>query len=150
MPQRTVGILLLSLALGWGGVAGWNTMEGEARTSRQTGSAQTRHVQRVGMWVRVTAYTPMWKKARGHPRQTASGRWVRPGIVALSRDVERALGVKFGDQVVLEGLGTFIFDDRVSRRHKRHADIFMESSRAARQFGVKKAYVWVPSEPEAG
>jgi 3D (Asp-Asp-Asp) domain-containing protein len=66
-------------------------------------------------------------------------------MVALSRDVEHTLGVAFGDRVVLEGLGTFVFDDRVSRRHRRHADIFLASPQAARRFGVKATYVRIRS-----
>lgn len=145
-----VGILFLGLTFSGEDAVRWHSTGGTAwaATARQKTSAQTRRGNASGVRVRVTAYNPMWKKKRGHPRQTASGRWVRPGIVALSRDVERALGVTFGDQVVLEGLGTFVFDDRVSIRHRRHADIFMESYQAAREFGVKQAYVRVVPAPQ--
>jgi hypothetical protein len=63
--------------------------------------------------------------------------------VALSRDVEHALGVTFGERVVLEGLGTFVFDDRVSARLRRRVDIFVASPHVARAFGVTVAEVHV-------
>jgi 3D (Asp-Asp-Asp) domain-containing protein len=85
--------------------------------------------------VTVTAYS--------HSGKTASGRRVRPGVVALSRDLEQALGVTFGERVVVEGVGTFVFEDRVSARLRRRVDIFMPSTQAARRFGVKVAEVRV-------
>jgi 3D (Asp-Asp-Asp) domain-containing protein len=94
-----------------------------------------RHAPAPRLRVTVTAYS--------HAGKTASGRRVRPGIVALSRDVEQALGVTFGERVVLEGLGTFVFDDRVSARLRRRVDIFVASPPAARAFGVTVAEVRV-------
>jgi hypothetical protein len=63
--------------------------------------------------------------------------------VALSQDVEQALGVAFGARVVVEGVGTFVFEDRVSTRLRRRVDIFMPSPQVARRFGVKVAEVRV-------
>lgn len=85
--------------------------------------------------VTVTAYS--------QAGPTASGRRGRPGMVALSRDVERALGVTLGEPVVLEGLGTFAFHDRMAARHRRRADLFVASPRVARRFGVTVAQVRV-------
>jgi 3D (Asp-Asp-Asp) domain-containing protein len=62
-------------------------------------------------------------------------------MVALSKDLERELGLAFGDRVTLEGIGTFAFEDRVAARKRKRADIFMESRQAARAFGKRKAYI---------
>lgn len=89
----------------------------------------------------VTAYTVERHKPRSHQRTPASGHRVRKGVVALSRDLEHTLDVAFGDWVVLEGMGTFVFEDRTAARCRRRVDLFIESQQAARQFGVKATYV---------
>jgi len=63
----------------------------------------------------VTAYTVERHKPRPHQRTTASGRRVRKGVVALSHDLEHTLDVAFGDWVILEGMGTFVFESRTAR-----------------------------------
>jgi len=145
MRASRVYIVLLSVALTLGSVT-----IGEARTKQNrhtspTGAAQqyTDAASPRRLPVTVAAYSPRRKETQGHPRDTASGAQVQSGTVALSPDVERALGVSFGDRVVLEGLGTYVFQDRTAPRKKRHADIFMESTAAARQFGKKRAYIVV-------
>ena len=73
---------------------------------------------------------------------TASGRRPQPGMLALSRDVERALGVRFGDRVQLAGLGTYTFQDRMPRRWTRRVDLYLPSRHAARQFGKQRGTAW--------
>ena len=139
MRAHILGIILLGVALSLGSdlVVHPQAPAAGALAPSHGSASRVRHAPATRVRVKVTAYS--------RQRPTASGRRVRPGMVALSRDVERALGVAFGDRVVVEGLGTFVFDDRVSRRHRRHADIFLASSQAARRFGVKATYVRVRS-----
>jgi len=80
--------------------------------------------------VKVTAYC--------HPGRTASGIRVQDGIVALSRDLERQLAVQFGDQINLEGLGTYSFQDRMASYKRMQADIWMPGRSQALRFGVKR------------
>jgi 3D (Asp-Asp-Asp) domain-containing protein len=137
MRVYTVWSILLTVALSVGSDplisptahAAW------ARTRAPLNAPPQRHAPAPRLRVTVTAYS--------HSGKTASGRRVRPGIVALSRDVEHALGVTFGERVVLEGLGTFVFDDRVSARLRRRVDIFVASPHGARAFGVTVAEVHV-------
>src|SRR4029450_191165 len=106
MRVYTVWSILLTVALSVGSDpiiyptahAAW------ARTRAPLNTSPQRHAPAPRLRVTVTAYS--------HSGKTASGRRVRPGIVALSRDVEQALGVTLGERVVLEGLGTFVLDDR--------------------------------------
>ncbi len=79
--------------------------------------------------VKVTAYC--------HSGRTASGTRVREGILALSRDLEYQLGMRFGDLVKLEGLGTFAFEDRMASYKRRQADIWLPRYAEAMRFGVK-------------
>jgi 3D (Asp-Asp-Asp) domain-containing protein len=80
--------------------------------------------------VKVTAYC--------HPGKTSSGIRVRDGILALSRDLENNLDMSFGDQVTLEGLGTYSFQDRMASYKRMQADIWMPGRSEALQFGVKR------------
>ncbi|AEB09223.1 3D domain-containing protein [Desulfobacca acetoxidans] len=80
--------------------------------------------------VKVTAYS--------HTGRTASGVRVQPGVVALSRDLERTLDMQFGEKVNLEGLGTFTFHDRMARSKRQQADIWFKSRSKAARFGVKR------------
>jgi 3D (Asp-Asp-Asp) domain-containing protein len=79
--------------------------------------------------IKVTAYC--------HPGKTSSGIRVRDGILALSRDLEYNLDMRFGDQVKLEGLGTYSFQDRMASYKQMQADIWMPGRSQALQFGVK-------------
>ena len=133
MRVSTVWLILLAVALSLGG-APVLPLTARAAWARRS-PPQLRHAPASRLRVTVTAYS--------HTGKTASGRRVRPGIVALSRDVEQALGVTFGARVVVEGVGTFVFEDRVSARLRRRVDIFLLSPQGARRFGVKVAEVRV-------
>ena len=98
--------------------------------------------------VKVTAYNPARSQTDSSPFITASNKLVRNGMIALSRDLEREFGFRFGDTVYLHGLGRFIFEDRMHRRKRRHVDILMFNPVEARKFGVKRSYLFVPEEPK--
>ena len=88
--------------------------------------------------VSVSAYNPTIAQCDTTPFIMASGKRVYKGAIALSRDLERDFGLKFGHTIVLLGR-TFTFEDRMNRRHKRRVDIFMWSKKKALQFGRQKA-----------
>src|SRR6266496_1621078 len=136
MRARSVCIVLLGIVLGLVGDAVTQGQRAEARpfTPHLAVPTQPQRAAVSRLPVKVTAYNQ-------HQHVAASGRRVRRGVVALSPDLEHALGVEFGDRVVLEGVGTFVFEDRTAARWRRRVDIFMESPKAARQFGVKATYV---------
>lgn len=136
MRAPSVYIVLLGVVLGLVGDAVTQGQRAEARpfAPHFAVPTQPQRAEVSRLPVKVTAYTQ-------HRHATASGRRIRRGVVALSPDLEHALGVEFGDRVVLEGVGTFVFEDRTAAHWRRRADIFMESPKAARQFGVKATYV---------
>lgn len=98
-----------------------------------------------GIQVTATAYNATEAQCDDTPTITASNQKVRPGIIALSRDLEKSLGLKFGDIVMLDGevIGLFEFQDRMNKRKKKSVDIFMEKYEDAKEFGVKKAILKV-------
>ncbi|MBW1991361.1 MAG: 3D domain-containing protein [Deltaproteobacteria bacterium] len=91
--------------------------------------------------VTVTAYSYSGGQYPQHI--TASGRRVKEGMVAVSRDLERRLKLNFGDRVLLHGLGVFEVQDRMAPSQRRKVDVFMKSSAKARRFGVKRRIVMV-------
>ncbi len=89
----------------------------------------------AGVLVEVTAYSNTPDQCDSTPNITASNIRVRDGIVALSRDIEQAMGLKFGDLVLLEPYGVFEFQDRMNKRIKCTVDIFMPERAQALSFG---------------
>jgi 3D (Asp-Asp-Asp) domain-containing protein len=96
--------------------------------------------------VKVTAYNPVRSQTDNSPLITASNKRVGVGMAALSRDLEREFGFRFGDSVYLYGIGRFVFEDRMHRRKRRHVDILMFNPIEARKFGVKSSYLFVLEE----
>ena len=89
--------------------------------------------------VSVTAY----HHCPGSKGITSSGRRVKTGMIALSRDLEQNLNMQFGDQVLLHGMGVFEFQDRMAPRWNKKADIYLNNQCKARDFGVKRYVVLV-------
>ena len=84
----------------------------------------------------VTCYEAKRSQCYGNPKITASGYEIkscefagRDSIIALSRDLERGLGLKFGDSVIVfvgnKRLGVYRFEDRAHKRLKATADIMV-------------------------
>ncbi len=101
-------------------------------------------VQAEEIKVSVTAYT--MKECYQNKGKTASGEFVRPGIVAVSRDLERQ-GLKLGTKIKISGMGTFVVKDRTSRRNRSNIDIFMNSHAKAMRFGRQK-YTFLQNNEE--
>src|SRR5437870_4701440 len=92
----------------------------------------TGDARQESIYVRVTA------TAYSSGTITASGLRVRPGHIALSRDVEGLLHARFGDAIVLEGIGTFEFQDRMPWYWHRRVDLYLPPKSRAMQFGIKR------------
>ncbi len=96
----------------------------------------TREVQQVT----VTAYNPTHDQTDGDPLIAASMRKVRPGTVAVSRDLFDQ-GWVFGKKVRIEGLGIFEINDLMNPRHTKRVDVFMWDEKEAQAFGKKRVKV---------
>jgi 3D (Asp-Asp-Asp) domain-containing protein len=97
-----------------------------------------------GTKIAVTAYT--LKECYHNKGKTASGELVRPGIIAVSRDLERK-GLKLGTKIKISDMGTFVVMDRTSRRNRGNVDIYMYSNKTALRFGRQK-YAFVQNQEE--
>jgi 3D (Asp-Asp-Asp) domain-containing protein len=110
-----------------------------------------------GLPVTITAYTSEVRWTDEEPFVTATGRWVGPGIVALSRDLIRTYtpGAPFdyGDRVWIPGLGEFQVEDTLNRRYTQRVDIWVNSGRTARHMGIRRGRLYgmaLPGAPEIG
>jgi 3D (Asp-Asp-Asp) domain-containing protein len=93
--------------------------------------------------VKVTAYPPTRKHCDDTPLITASGKGVRRGIVALSRDLEEDFDLKFGDLISLEGWGLLEFQDRMNKRWKRRVDVFVWTVKEAVEIGIRESRLYL-------
>ncbi len=90
--------------------------------------------------ITVTAYSPSVAEYDADPHVTASMVKVRPGIVAVSRDLFDQ-GWVFGKKVYVKGHGVFEIADLMNKRHKERVDIFFPNADEARRFGIKQVKV---------
>jgi 3D (Asp-Asp-Asp) domain-containing protein len=90
--------------------------------------------------VKATAYNATAQQTDSTPTICAWGDKIRPGIIAVSRDLEK-LGLTRGTKVHIEGIGTRIVLDRMHRRKKNQIDIYMEDYNDAVNFGIKKVTI---------
>jgi 3D (Asp-Asp-Asp) domain-containing protein len=80
--------------------------------------------------VTVTSYTSTPQQCDSDPHINASNQYVRPGTIAVSRDLLEQLG-GFGSKVVLMGYGTFEVADVMNKRFSNSVDIWMGDRTAA-------------------
>jgi len=107
---------------------------------RQEETQKPRVIKRV---VKATAYNAMQSQTDSTPTICAWGDSVRPGIIAVSRDLER-IGLTRGKEVHVEGIGKLVVLDRMHRRKTNQIDIFMETYDEAIRFGVQELKIsWI-------
>lgn len=85
--------------------------------------------------VTATAYTPCKFECDDTPFITASGKTVRDGIIAVSRDLHKIL--PFGSKVKINN-EIYTVDDLMNRRWKKRIDFFVWSKSSARAFGKRQ------------
>ena len=74
---------------------------------------------------------------------TASNIKVKPGYIALSRDLEKKHKLKFGDLIYLDNESEpYVFMDRMPLQWKRHADVYSRKCKDAKEYGVQKRMLW--------
>ncbi len=97
----------------------------------------------------VTAYTddPRENLGPGKPVGTAIGTRIRPGIVAVSRDLLKA-GWKYGKKVYVEGLGVFVIEDTMSPRFNKRIDIAVKDMHQAQKIGKRPGRLVVLLHPK--
>ena len=87
----------------------------------------------------ITAYSSTIEETDASPFITASGTYVRDGIIAanfLKIGTHVKIPALYGDKI-------FVVEDRMAAKNYGKVDIWMPSKTAALQFGVKKAEIVV-------
>lgn len=92
--------------------------------------------------VTCTAYTSRECETDDTPTITASNKELRPGYIALSRDLldnyTPGAPFSFGDRIELIGLGTFQVEDTMASRWERRVDIWFTDLDAAWEWGRRE------------
>ena len=96
--------------------------------------------------VKVTAYSPRIEETDSTPDITAANTKVRPGIIAVSRDLFNK-GWIFGKKVYIKSLGIFTIEDLMAKRKTNQIDIFMPDTTAALAFGRKNLEAYLLASP---
>jgi 3D (Asp-Asp-Asp) domain-containing protein len=104
---------------------------------------QSTKVSRV---VRATAYNAVPEQTDSTPEICAWGDRIKPGIIAISRDLER-IGLTRGKVVHIEGIGKRVVMDRMHHRKRNQIDLYMENYEDAVRFGVKELTISWTEEP---
>jgi 3D (Asp-Asp-Asp) domain-containing protein len=90
----------------------------------------------------VTAYTASGAETDDTPEITASNRKVRPGIIAVSRNLFDS-GWVFGKKVYIKSLGIFTIDDLMAESKTDRIDVFMPDLDTANKFGARQLDVYL-------
>ena len=115
--------------------SGYGSLDGEQVILSYRPSLKTNE-----LIVKATAYNPSPWQTDSTPFIAAWGDRVRPGIIAVSRDLEKQ-GLTRGKKVFVDGYGEFEVLDRMHKRKKNQIDIFMMEYKDAIQFGVKEVKI---------
>lgn len=106
----------------------------------------------AGVPVTITAYASDIRHTDDEPFVTATGRLVRPGTLAVSRDLLRTYTpgapFDFGDRVRLSRYGEFIVDDTMNPRWTHRVDIWVPSVPEATEFGLRRGRLHLVSRSE--
>ena len=117
-------------------IDGLVTLQGQALI--QSASPNT-PVVKAQYWVIVTAYSSTLDQTDSTPFITASGTYVRDGVVACNF-------LRFGTRVRLPqiyGEKIFVVEDRMAPKNSHKMDIWFVSRDQAKQFGIKQLKVEV-------
>ena len=99
--------------------------------------------------VTLTAYSSTPDQCDSSPHITASNKPVRRGIIAVSNDIMKELGIGFGQRVLIPGHGVFQVQDKMNPRWRRRVDIWHDDREAARLFGKQKGTIlWIADSQE--
>ncbi|MBE0597060.1 MAG: 3D domain-containing protein [Desulfuromonadales bacterium] len=99
--------------------------------------------------VTLTAYSSTVDQCDSTPHITASQQSVRPGVIAVSDDLVKEMGLRFGQKVLIPGHGIFEVQDRMHSRWQRTVDIWISDRKAALLFGKRQGtLLWVVPEQE--
>ncbi len=114
---------------------------GQASPPQGQGTAYKKYVR---IRLKVTAYSSDKRQCDKDPYTGAWNNRVKPGMVAVSRDLEK-FGITNGTPVIINGKEYTVLD-RMHKRKRKHLDIWMPRQEMAEKWGVQYHEVLVPLE----
>ena len=94
----------------------------------------------MARWVDCTAYTAHERETDKDPQITASMTKIRPGVIAVSRDLFDQ-GYVFGKKVYIHGLGIYTIADLMNKRFINRIDVYIGDKKQALEFGLKQVKI---------
>jgi 3D (Asp-Asp-Asp) domain-containing protein len=91
----------------------------------------------------VTAYQSRPEQTDSSPLYTSIGLRTSTNTLAVSQDWLREHELKYGDRVMVEGIGVRTVQDVMNRRHKRRMDVWVRCTIEEHMIGVKRRRVWL-------
>lgn len=114
----------------------------QALTAQVFGEAQAPAFHAVK--VTLSSYNPVRSQGWGSGLITYSGKLATPGMVAVSRDIQRKYRIKMGSKLMIPGYGVFTVMDLMHPRKKLQIDIVSLNPAWSRNFGIKRGTVYIP------
>lgn len=100
-------------------ILGNEIVEDEVKIER-TVTTQSIHINIATVFY----YANVPEQTDSTPNIMASGNRVYEGAVAVSRDYLKHKILKYGDKIQIEGLGEYVVEDTMNKRHKWSVDVF--------------------------
>lgn len=94
----------------------------------------------------ITSYRPVPDQTDNSPTWTSIGDRTTKYGVAVSQDLLKEKKVKYGDILLIEGIGMKVVNDTMNIRHKRHVDILVFTHKEEVKIGTQKRKVYVIRE----
>lgn len=98
----------------------------------------TSHIETLSL--KATAYMATEASCDSNPNETAFGTEPFLGGVAVSQDLHRA-GWSKGKIIKVHGVGLFVINDLMPKKHKKTIDILMSNKEDMKTFGVRTVTV---------
>lgn len=100
--------------------------------------------------VTITAYSSTTGQCDSTPHLTATDEPVLVGVLSVSHDLMKEMGLSFGQRVLLPGYGLFEVRDLMHPRWKRKVDIWESDRKAAKLFGKQQGtLIWMEAKKES-
>lgn len=93
----------------------------------------------------LTSYRSVPQQTDETPFHTSIGERVSVRGCAVSRDLLKRWGgpLNYGDLIYIEGTGYRFVNDCMAARHKRAVDVWVETYKDEKEFGVRKGQIWL-------
>lgn len=139
-------------------------VEARKEEARREASREVARIIAAATWaskrqnrpVTATAYTASVDECDDDPRIGAAGKRMRPGFIAVSRDLAK-WGAGLGQKVRIEdekgnNVGIFTVADFLNKRYTERIDFFFgegaDAKRRALDFGVRKMHLYLVQDIE--